>query len=95
MKEMENSDTLRDRQVHPKGPNFGMVVISAGIALIVIFIIALIVLAIRGRRDIPLNHNHKDRNALVREMPSGSIEASVLCQSAALPAQVISAAYQV
>lgn len=59
-------DSGGDRIEHPKGPNFGLVVISAGVALVVIFIIALIILSIRGKRDIPLNHTHKNANALIQ-----------------------------
>jgi hypothetical protein len=59
------------RRNHPRGPNFNIVVISAGVALIVVFIIALIVLAIRGKKDIPLNHTHQDHNARVQWLAPG------------------------
>lgn len=75
---METTDSNIER--HPKGPNFVVVVIAAGVALVIIFIIALVILSIRGKKDIPLNH--KNTNAQVQWPAKGelSLEAPLVCR---------------
>lgn len=45
--------------------SFLHVVVAAGIALVVVFVIALIVLWALGQKGIPLDHRHKEANAEV------------------------------
>lgn len=47
---------VEDRNSHPKGPNFPLIVALAGITLVLLMIAAVIFLAVRGKKDLPLNH---------------------------------------
>lgn len=65
---------MRERHGHPKGPNFLAVVIAAVIAMFLIFVIALVILSMRGKKDLPLNH--KTKKAQIR-WPSRAQPAEV------------------
>jgi len=51
------SDHLADPRKHPRGPNFLLIVILSGVAVIVIFIAAYIVLSGTGKKLIPGRHH--------------------------------------
>lgn len=81
---MATSISTEDKDNHPKGPNFALVVVFAGIALALILIAAIIFLAVRGKKDVPLNHQHHTHVQNVVPSPSGMIPnaAVILVESA-------------
>jgi len=58
---------------HRKRPNFGLVVLWAGAAFIVFFVIAWFVLHESGRHLLPPNHRHPPGHAYL-QVPSGGRE---------------------
>lgn len=66
-----DTPTTVDKENHPKGPNFMLVVIFAGIALALVLIAALIFLATRGKKIVPLNHQQHTHVQNVLPRPSG------------------------
>lgn len=50
--------STEDKEKHPEGPNFPLIVALAGITLALLMIAAVIFLAVRGKKDLPLNHQH-------------------------------------
>jgi hypothetical protein len=60
------------KEIHPKGPNFPLVVALAGITLLLIMIAAVIFLAARGKKDIPLNHRQHAQTQNLRPRIGGA-----------------------
>jgi len=77
---METAGSNVERHNHPKGPNFVAVVIAAGVALVLIFIIALVILSIRGKKDIPLNHKNTKAQIQWPAKVERSAEALLVCR---------------
>lgn len=75
-----DTSTIEDKENHPKGPNFMLVVIFAGIALALILITALIFLTVRGKKTIPLNRQHHTHVQNVLPSPLGVLPDTCLNQ---------------
>lgn len=81
---MTTPTSAEDRNPHPKGPNFPLIVALAGITLVLLMIATIIFLAARGKKDLPLNRQHSQaRN--VRMEDSVAYDAKVYGGEIILP----------